>query len=223
MVQSIAEIGFVFDWDGVIVDSSKQHEKSWERLSEAEGLQLFEGHFKQGFGKKNSYIIPNILKWTVDPAEITRLGDLKELYYREIVEETGLAPLPGVRRFLDSLKAAGCRACVGSSTPRENIDAVLQLIGLDDYFDNVVAAADVDQGKPHPEVFLKAAAKIERPPELCVVFEDSLSGIEAGLAGGMKVVALATTNPVEELQDTGVSMVARSFEEITLDRIRALF
>ena len=223
MESGIAEIGFLFDWDGVIVDSSAQHEESWERLAEAEGRSLFEGHFKLGFGKKNAFIIPNILKWTEDAAEIERLGDRKEAFYREIVEETGLEPLPGVKAFLDELRKAGCPSCVASSTPRENIEAVLKVIGLEGYFERIVAAADVSHGKPHPEVFLKAAEKIQMPPERCVVFEDSFSGIEAGQAAGAKVVALATTNAPEALQERKVDLVARSFEEISTEGVLRLF
>ncbi|MDQ8205410.1 HAD family phosphatase [Pelagicoccus sp. SDUM812003] len=217
------EFGFIFDWDGVVVDSSRQHELSWDRLAEVEELALYPGHFKDGFGKKNSFIIPNLLKWTDDPQEIERLSLRKEEFYREIVAETGLSPLPGVASFLKELKAAGFRACVGSSTPRRNIDAVTSLIGLEGRFDDVVSADDVGNGKPDPEVFLKAAAKIGVEPSRCVVFEDSFSGIEAGQRAGMKVVGLATTNPIESLREHGVSLAASSFEELNLQVVHDLF
>lgn len=217
------EIGFIFDWDGVVVDSSRQHERSWDDLAAAEGLELFEGHFKLGFGKKNEFIIPNILEWTEDADEIARLSDLKEEFYRKIVRESGLKPLPGVRAFLEELQAKNLPRVIGSSTPRKNIEAVLEITELIGFFDEIVAAADVDRGKPDPEVFLKAAAKIQVKPEDCVVFEDSVSGIEAGKAAGMKVVALATTNSLEELRDTGVALVVESFEELDLPRLYKLF
>ena len=77
------KIGAIFDWDGVIIDSSAFHEKSWELLAREEKLDLPEDHFKKGFGRKNQYIIPNILKWTDDTDEVERLGDRKEALYRE--------------------------------------------------------------------------------------------------------------------------------------------
>ena len=218
-----SEIGYLFDWDGVVVDSSRQHRESWDMLAAAEKLPLFDGHFELGFGKKNTFIIPNILKWTQEPAEIARLGDRKEEFYREIVARSGLQPLPGARAFLERLKSEGCRCCVASSTPRENIEAVLEVIGLQGFFDETVAAADVNEGKPHPEVFLKAAAKIGFPRERCVVFEDSFSGVEAGFAAGMPVVGLATTNPAPELLARGVAFAEPSFETISLERIATLF
>lgn len=217
------DIGFIFDWDGVVVDSSRQHELSWERLAEAERLALFEGHFKLGFGKKNQFIIPNLLKWTDDLEEIERLSLRKEELYREIVRETGLSPLPGVSEFLERLKAEGRPRVIASSTPRANIDAVLKVIGLEGAFKHVVSADDVGKGKPDPEVFLKAAEKIRVEPSRCVVFEDSESGVQAGLAAGMKVVGIATTNPIDFLESNGVDLAVESFEGLSIERLHELF
>jgi HAD superfamily hydrolase (TIGR01509 family) len=216
------EIGFIFDWDGVVVDSSSQHEESWERLAAEEGLPLFEGHFKLGFGKRNQLIIPDILKWSNVPSEIERLGDQKEVHYRDIIRETGIEPLPGVRKFVEFLIREGLPFAVGSSTPRENIEAVMSGAGIEGLFNKIVAAADVSRGKPDPEVFLKAAGLIQVPPNRCVVFEDSVSGVEAGLAGGMTVIGLTTTNNREVMQQCGASLVKDSFEEISLAEVLEL-
>lgn len=213
------EVGYIFDWDGVVVDSSAQHEESWERLAAQEGLTLFEGHFKLGFGKRNQLIIREILKWTDDPLEIARLGDQKEIHYRDIIRETGIEPLPGVRAFVENLIKEGFPFAVGSSTPRENIEAVMSGAGIEGLFEKIVAAADVTKGKPDPEGFLKAAALIETKPERCVVFEDSISGVEAGIAGGMTVIGLTTTNDRELMNSTGAVLVRDSFEEISLDEL----
>ena len=216
------EIGIIFDWDGVVVDSSAQHEESWERLAAEESLPLFEGHFKRGFGKRNQLIIPEILKWSDDPLEIERLGDRKEVLYREILRETGIQPLPGVRAFVEELRAAEIPFAVGSSTPRENIEAVMDGAGMTGLFEKIVAAADVTRGKPDPEVFLKASACIGLPADRCIVFEDSYSGIEAGIAGGMTVVALATTHKREKLEGRGAALIVESFEELALADLPSL-
>lgn len=216
------DVGFIFDWDGVVVDSSKQHAESWDIMSEREGLPLFDGHFKLGFGKRNEVIIPEILKWATEPDEVARLAFLKEETYRSIVKKSGLQPLPGVAAFLKSLIENDQRRVVGSSTPRANIEAVTDIIGLTGCFEGVVAAEDVSRGKPDPEVFLKAADLISIKPECCVVFEDSFSGIEAGLAAGMTVVGIATTNPLASLVEAGVALAVESFEEINLERVASL-
>lgn len=189
----------LFDWDGVVVDSSRAHELSWEALAREEGRMLPEDHFRRGFGMKNARIIPELLGWTQDPVEIKRLSNRKEALYREIIRERGIEPLPGVREFLRRLREAGVPCVVGSSTDRENISTILGITGLECFFSGMVCAEDVSQGKPDPEVFLKAAAKAGCPPERCVVFEDALVGIAAARAAGAKVVGVAHTHPPEEI------------------------
>lgn len=216
-----ASWGAIFDWDGVIIDSSRHHEESWERLAREAGRLLPPGHFRAGFGRKNEFIIPEILRWTSDAAEIRRLSLRKEALYREVVGEWGLEPLPGVRAWLARLRDAGVPCAIGSSTHRANIDLSLGLIGLAEFFTGIVTAEDVSHGKPDPEVFVKAAGRIERPPERCVVFEDALVGIAAAHAGGMKVVAVATTHPAGELG--GADRAVHGLDELQPAELAAWF
>jgi beta-phosphoglucomutase family hydrolase len=218
----VSELGVLFDWDGVVIDSSRQHEESWERLAAEENRTLPPDHFVKGFGKKNEWIIPEMLAWTQDAAEIRRLSLRKEALYRDIIVERGLQALPGVREFLERLERAGVPCCVGSSTHRENITTILHVLGFERYFDRMVTSEDVTYGKPHPDVFLKAAEKIDRRPENCVVFEDAYAGIEAARAGGMKVVGVATTHPAAVLVPK-VDRVVRRLDELTVDGLLALW
>jgi beta-phosphoglucomutase family hydrolase len=208
----------IFDWDGVIIDSSAQHEASWKRLAHELKKTLPPGHFKRGFGRKNEFIIPELLRWTQDADEIRRLSLRKEALYRAIIKERGLQPLPGIAEWLQQLADAGVRCAVGSSTHRENIEIALELLGLRGFFDHIVSAEDVSHGKPHPEVFLKAAEKLHQPPARCVVFEDAHVGIEAAHNAGMKVVGVATTEPAEEL--TEADLVVRRLDELSVSKIQ---
>lgn len=191
--------GAIFDWDGVIIDSSSHHEASWDRLAHEIAKPLPEGHFKRGFGMKNEWIIQNVLHWTDDPGEIHRLSLRKEVLYREVVIERGILPLPGVSTWLEKLTSQGIGCAIGSSTHRENIELSLKLLGFSRYFQAIISAEDVTLGKPAPEVFLKAADRLGLSPDRCVVFEDAHVGIEAARNAGMKVVAVATTNPIQDL------------------------
>lgn len=191
--------GAIFDWDGVVIDSSAQHEESWERLAREIGKPLPADHFKHGFGRKNEFIIPELLGWSRDPDEIVRLSLRKEALYREVVQERGLSPLPGVKEWLQRLADAKIPCAVGSSTHRLNIETSLKIIHLAEFFADIVSSEDVDQGKPAPDVFLKAASKIRREPGVCVVFEDAHVGIQAARNAGMKVVGVATTHPLADL------------------------
>src|ERR1700737_3082197 len=100
-------IGAIFDWDGVIIDSSSHHEKSWEGLAAETGFFLPPDHFKRGFGMMNTFIIPKLLKWAEAPDEVHRLSLRKEALYRELVVEHGIAALPGVTKWLDELRRFG--------------------------------------------------------------------------------------------------------------------
>jgi beta-phosphoglucomutase family hydrolase len=191
-------IGAVFDWDGVIVDSSTQHEQAWERIAAELGRPLPADHFERGFGLKNERIIREILGWTRDVAEIRRISLRKEELYRVLLRETGISLLPGVAEFLGRLRQQGIPCVVGSSSHRANIEAALAVLELD-AFEAMITAEDVSLGKPDPEVFLLAAERIAVPPSRCVVFEDVPAGIEAARRGGMKAVAVTTSHPAAAL------------------------
>ena len=209
------EIGAIFDWDGVVIDSSSHHEESWERLAKEEGKILPVDHFKKGFGMKNEKIIPGFLAWTSDRDEILRMSLRKEELYREVVEERGVAPLPGIVDFLEMLYQAKIPCVVGSSTHRLNIETILDVMGVTKYFPLIVSAEDVSHGKPDPEVFTVAASKIGVEPQNCIVFEDAQVGIDAGLAGGMKVIALSTTHPAEEL--SGAARIVSRLDVLSME------
>jgi len=217
----MSEFAAIFDWDGVVIDSSALHERSWDLLAEETGRILPEGHFLLGFGKKNQLIIPTILDWTHDEAEIEALSIRKEELYRELVKEQGVTILPGARELLTALKEAGIPRSVGSSTPRVNLDAIFETTGLGELFDAVVSANDVIHGKPAPDVFLKAASFLGVEPAKCVVFEDALFGIEAAQRAGMKVVGVATTNPPELLAHA--DRVVPTLAGVDLAMLRSLF
>jgi HAD superfamily hydrolase (TIGR01509 family) len=208
------QIGALFDWDGVIIDSSAQHEESWERLAVEERRPLPADHFKRGFGMKNEVIIPDVLGWQVDAAVLRRMSLRKEAIYREVVAERGIEPLAGVRTFLERLRAAGVPCAIASSTHRANIDLSLGRMGLEGCFARIVSAEDVAHGKPHPEPYEKAAQMLGCDPRRCVVFEDALMGIDSGLAAGAKVVAVTTTNPRDVLAASGAHRVVDRLDEL---------
>jgi len=205
----------IFDWDGVVIDSSAQHERSWEILAQEISKPLPDGHFLLGFGKKNALIIPEILGWASDPAAITALSNRKEEIYRELVQASGVHVLPGARELLTALRAAGIPRSIGSSTPRSNLDAILPVTGLADLFDAIACGDDVTHGKPAPDIFLLAAQKLHMPPADCLVIEDAHVGLEAARRAGMATLAVATTNPLADLQYADAAV--ESLASVTLD------
>ncbi len=215
-----APFGAIFDWDGVIIDSGQLHAQSWHQLAEEMGRTLAPDSFVRGFGMKSARIIEEIHGWAQEPAEIARLTNRKEELYREIVAQQEIAPLPGVVEWLHRLRKAKVPCAVASSTHRLNIAAVLVRLRLQDAFPVIVSAEDVAHGKPHPEVFAKAAQRLGIAAERCVVFEDAQVGIQAAHAAGMKVVAVATTHQAAEL--TAADLVVRRLDDLTIAQVTRL-
>jgi len=211
----------IFDWDGVIIDSSRQHEQSWEQLAREKRELLPPDFFKRSFGMKNERIIPGLFGWTSDAAWVRQLGDRKEEIYRDLILHDRITPLPGVLEWLNALRAGAIPCAIGSSTPRENIECVIDALKLRDFFQVIVAGQDVTHGKPNPEVFLIGARRLGVPPARCVVFEDAHVGLEAARAGGMKVVGVATTHPADTLRDA--DRVVMRMDELSVKEVGSWF
>jgi beta-phosphoglucomutase len=183
----------LWDLDGTLVDSGDYHFQSWRSAMAAAGVDVTRERFLASFGQKNDRILREWLGSAASADEIRRLGDTKEAEYRRLAREGGLTALPGAREWVTRLRAAGWRQAIASSAPRENIDVMLELIGLAGLFDALVAAEDVTTGKPDPEVFLTAAARLGVAPLRAVVVEDAEAGLEAARRAGMPSIGVHAT------------------------------
>jgi beta-phosphoglucomutase family hydrolase len=214
----------IFDFDGVVIDSHDAHGRSWFALADELGHELSHETFVATFGQRNESILP-FLGWAEedDRDRIQKLGDRKESLYREILRAEGIEPLPGVVALLEYLRANGIPCAIGTSTPRANVECVLEITGLADYFGDIAASEDVTRGKPDPEVFLKAAAKLGASPAACVVIEDAQVGLRAARAAGMKALAVTTTHPAEALAPENPDRIVTSLEEVNVANLRELW
>ncbi len=165
----------LWDLDGTLIDSEQYHWLAWRDTMAAEGVPLTHAQFLKTFGLRNDAIIPQWIPGAT-PTEVERIASAKEHLYRRLVREGGLAPLPGAAEWTQRLAASGWRQAIASSAPRENIDAVLAVIGLASVFQAVVSAEDVTLGKPDPQVFLTAASRLGSAPAQSIVVEDAPAG-----------------------------------------------
>jgi HAD superfamily hydrolase (TIGR01509 family) len=180
----------LWDLDGTLVDSEEFHWLSWRDTMRPEGVELTYAQFLASFGQRNDRIVPVWLGPDVDAARMRRIGEDKEAEYRRLAETHGLTPLPGAREWLATLRAAGWKQSIASSAPRVNVEMMLRVAGLEGYLDAIVSADDVTIGKPDPQVFLKAAEKLDVAPSHCVVVEDAAAGIEGARRAGMRSVGV---------------------------------
>jgi len=213
----------IWDVDGTLVDTGELHFRAWVELAAALGQPFTRADFAATFGWRNPEIIPKLFGAQRSAAEVAELGDRKEEIYRAAAAQ-GVDLLPGVGALLTKLHATGFVQAVGSSAPRHNLELILRLTRTAHYFGAVIAMEDTRQGKPHPEVFLKAAAGLGAPPARCLVLEDAPAGVEAARAGGMKCIGITFVghHSAERLQAAGADRVVRSLEEVSIADIDAL-
>lgn len=185
----------LFDMDGVMIDTEPQYDVFWKHAGDKynTGIANFEKVIK-------GTTLPNILKKYFShlaQEELNNLSDSLDKFEANMNFEE----IPGSVKFVKELKAKGIKVGLVTSSTDTKLIAVNKAKQFDQLFDTVVSAARVTEGKPNPRCFLLAAEDLGVDPKDCIVFEDSFAGIEAGIAAGMKVIGLATTNPEESLKD----------------------
>jgi beta-phosphoglucomutase len=209
----------IWDLDGVLVDSTEGHFVAWQRLFAEEGLQMDRAEFLRTFGQRNDSVLRAALGPDLPAARLRDLGERKEAYFRSLVPQL-VRPVPGALALLSALRAAGARQAIGSSAPRANLETILSAWGISTLFGATVTAEDVSRGKPAPDVFLTAAARLRVSPARCLVLEDAPPGVEAARAAGMRCVAVTTTRPATDLQRA--DRVVVSLTELSPAALRAL-
>jgi beta-phosphoglucomutase len=207
----------LWDMDGTLVDSGEYHWEAWRETMAARGRALSRAEFDATFGQRNDAILRRYIGPQVTAEEIERIGDAKEAHYRELVRRRGISALPGVRDWLLRLHAAGWRQAIASSGPRLNAQTILDALALAGSFEAIIAAEDVVHGKPDPEVFRAAAARLGVEPGRCVVVEDAPTGIEAGRRAGMRTLGVLNTHP-----DLAADRTVRSLAELEPDAFESL-
>ena len=189
---------FIFDMDGVIVDNHQWHFKAWVEFGLRHGIKITKEEFSRHFGSTNELIISELFGNHLSFEEIAALGAEKESVYRQLYKPF-IEPVEGLKVFLQYLKDKGIPLALATSAPARNVEFTLNATGLNDFFSVITDSSMVSRGKPDPEVYLVTAAKLAVEPGECVVFEDSVAGIQSALDAGMHVIGVATTHKSEEL------------------------
>ena len=197
-------VAAVFDMDGTLVDNMGLHATAWMQTAARLGVsgltvEVFEQHYA---GKKNDEIFPDLLKRPVTGDELRQLAEQKEALYRSMAVGH-LEPMPGLLPFLDLLRSRGIAIAIATAAVPENRALVMESCALKDRVDVVVGAEDVTRGKPAPDIFLAAAARLGIDPARCVAFEDGKNGVLSAVAAGMSVVGVVTTTPADILLAAG--------------------
>lgn len=213
--------GAIFDMDGVLIDSNPYHKTSLRKFARKYGFELSEKELREKiYGRQNKEWIPKLFGRELAAEELEKYGTEKELLFQKTFRKD-IAPVKGLIPFLEELKEHNVIRAIATSAPRINVDFVFEHTPIGSYFGLVLDESHVKRGKPDPEVYLKASELLGFEPEQCVVFEDSLSGVESARDAGCKVIAVGTTHSADEFE--GVDLFIRDFEGLRLSQVEALF
>lgn len=190
----------IFDMDGTMVDNMMVHHRAWQRKLTQLGLEMDLEQVRQEIHGVNKQILQRLFGDRFTDEDRERIAREKEEEYRKIFKDE-LKLIDGLDGFLEVLKSENLPMGIGSAAPVENVDFVLDELGIRDLFKVVKHAGDVKKGKPDPEIYLKVAADMGVNPEDCVVFEDTPTGALAGSAAGCKVIVILNTHEKAEFEE----------------------
>ncbi len=210
--QMSAARAVLWDMDGTLIDSEELHWIAWRTTMANEGITITREHFLASVGQRNDSIIPQWLGAAATPERIDRIANAKEELYRQLIRTDGISPLPGVAHWIQELHKQGWLQAIALAAPRANIDAVLEALSATHAFQGIVSAEDVHRGKPDPEVYLTAAARVGASPGNCIVVEDAAAGIEGARRAGMHSIGI--THDDNHLQ---ADVVVESLDQLDPD------
>ncbi len=211
--------GFIFDLDGVIVDTAKYHYLAWKNLADELGIPFTEEQNEQFKGVSRKRCLEILLEMgglEVSQEQFNTWLVEKNNDYLEYIEKMNASEiLPDVPKVLNYLKQHHVPMALGSAS--KNAKPILKKVGLIPYFNTIVDGTHVTKAKPDPEVFLIAAAELKVAPEDCIVFEDALAGIEAANSAEMISVGIGDRAVLTEAK-----YVFKDFTEIDINFIKQL-
>lgn len=198
--------------DGVLIDSGAHHRNAWRALLEELGAEPAEPEYwRLTIGRPAEEAVPLLLGTPVTGSEARRLALRKRELYADFAQR-GTPAVAGVTAFVGSLARQAVPRAVGTSASRYDVEALLGGLGLKRHFEVIVTAEDVTRGKPDPQVYLEAARRLRTPPESCLVFEDSLVGVQAARTARMRAIGVTTAHTAAELEAAGAEATISDFE-----------
>ncbi len=213
------DFAVIWDMDGVIVDTGRDHYQSWRQAFKKRGVDFSETNFQSLFGQRNDRIIRTVLNRDVSREEIEEIARDKEEYFRAQVRRQ-VTPFPGAVELINSLYQAGIKMSIASSAPVENIRLLLGTLGILECFQQFVSGREVTESKPSPQIYLLAAQKLNVRPEKSIVIEDAIAGVQGAKRAGMFCIAITNTNSKALLREA--DLVVDSLTELTVKSLEGL-
>ena len=204
---------YIFDMDGTLIDNCAWHVLAWREFAHRHGRDLSERQILDWMGATSSYYMNRIFEREVPADECTELTREKEELYRAMYAPH-LALADGLKEILDDARRRGIQLAIATGGSLDNVDFILDGLNLRPMFDVIVDASQYERGKPAPDCYLKAAARMGLDPAECLVFEDAVAGVRSGKAAGMRVAAVTATIARDILAAEKPDYLVDSFREL---------
>lgn len=191
----------IFDLDGTLIDTEKYFKVFWRQAAADFGYDMSEEQALQLRSMGRPYVLQTMREWFGEGFDYIKVRDHRRELMQAYLEKAGIETKPGAMEALKRLKETGYTIALATATPAERAKEQLKQAGLLEYFDEVVSAAQVERGKPAPDVYLYACRKLEALPEETFAVEDSPNGAMSAITAGLKVIFVPDqTKPEGEVE-----------------------
>ncbi|MCA1729298.1 MAG: HAD family phosphatase [Actinobacteria bacterium] len=205
----------LFDLDGTLADTNSVHRLAWVDLLQPYGYDVTWDFYRENItGRVSDEVVADLLPG-IPSEQVREMAEAKDANFRE--RSGALEPLPGLLDLVEKGRKKGMGISLVTNAPKENVFAVLRILGLGEAFEPVILADDIGAGKPDPAPYNAALGALDISADEAVAFEDSPSGIASSVAAGIPTVAVASTSEPEDLEGPGVELVVRDFSDPKLE------
>ncbi len=210
----------IFDLDGTMVDSLPYHHESWRIFFKNNNLEEndFTEILKEYKGGGTLELMTSVFGNMYTKEELEQMSDDKEVIFRDIYKSK-IYPIEGLKKFLDNLKESNISLSIGSNAIRKNVIMTIEELGITNYFSSIICGDEVSKGKPDPEMYIKTLSNLKVNKDECVIFEDSIEGVEAAKNADIKVIGVTSSQSSEILKSAGAFKTINDYNRINVDNI----